>query len=469
MNLSATEEESPSTAAAAAKEVHIPAEIDWEMLDKSKFFFLGAALFSSVSGMLYPIVVLKTRQQVAQSEVSCIRTAFWIVRNEGFRALYRGFGTSLTGTIPAQALYMTTLEITKSNVGSATVRLGVPEPTAATVANAAAGLSAAMAAQLVWTPIDVVSQRLMVQGSSRGCGGNLNSRVANVSACKYANGIDAFRKILNTDGPRGLYRGFGISILTYAPSNAVWWASYSIAQRMVWSGFGYYFCKKDERANNQNNLPPPSTTMIGHHESGTPTRLSKTRSSQLLEYLRYKSNWIEETRGAFMVVATVITTITYQPALSPPGRVWQTDLRNSNETKACLNRTCEAGTLVLAYAYENLFLNFLVCNTIAFTASLSVIFFLIIGFPLKNKFFMGILAIAMCTTLTFLGITYVLALAMLIPEHLYLKLGTKILIPIGVWACLILLVILIHTNRSFYWLVCKICKFVLTCAKVLTC
>ncbi|KAK7858107.1 uncharacterized protein LOC112012891 [Quercus suber] len=264
MNLSATEEESPSTAAAAAKEVHIPAEIDWEMLDKSKFFFLGAALFSGVSGMLYPIVVLKTRQQVAQSEVSCIRTAFWIVRNEGFRALYRGFGTSLTGTIPARALYMTALEITKSNVGSATVRLGVPEPTAATVANAAAGLSAAMAAQLVWTPIDVVSQRLMVQGSSRGCGGNLNSRVANVSACKYANGIDAFRKILNTDGPRGLYRGFGISILTYAPSNAVWWASYSIAQRMVWSGFGYYFCKKDEYGNENgvNRFRPDSKTVM---------------------------------------------------------------------------------------------------------------------------------------------------------------------------------------------------------------
>lgn len=224
-----------------------------------------------------------------------------------------------------------------------------------------------------------------------------------------------------------------------------------------------------ERANNRNNLPPPSTTMIGHHESGTPTRLSRTRSSQLLEYLRYKCNWIEETRGAFMVVATVISTITYQPALSPPGGVWQTDLKNSKETKACLNTTCEAGTLVLAYAYENLFLNFLVCNTIAFTASLSVIFFLIIGFPLKNKFFMGILTIAMCTTLTFLGITYVLALALLIPEHLYLKLGIKILIPIGVWACLILVVILIHTKRSFYWLVCKICKFILTCAKVLTC
>lgn len=256
MNLGAAEEGS-------GKEVQVPADIDWKMLDKSRFFFLGAALFSGVSATLYPVVVLKTRQQVAQSQVSCIKTAFSVIRNEGFRALYRGFGTSLLGTIPARALYMAALEVTKSNVGSATVSLGLAEPAAATVANAAAGLSAAMAAQLVWTPVDVVSQRLMVQGgpdSSHPKGSTpLRPR-------QYMNGIDAFRKILKTDGPRGLYRGFGISILTYAPSNAVWWASYSVAQRLVWGGVGYYLCKKDDERSDTtsapNELRPDSKTVM---------------------------------------------------------------------------------------------------------------------------------------------------------------------------------------------------------------
>lgn len=254
MNLSAAEEESE-------KEIHIPADIDWQMLDKSKFFVLGAALFSGVSATLYPIVLLKTRQQVAQSEVPCVRTAFTIVRHEGFRALYRGFGTSLMGTIPARALYMGALEVTKSNVGSATVQLGFSEPTAAAIANAMAGLSAAMAAQIVWTPVDVVSQRLMVQGA---CHGPSNSGVSsNAPACKYLNGIDAFRKILKTDGLRGLYRGFGISILTYAPSNAVWWASYSVAQRVVWDGIGCYYYKKDGQSNeNGSNAIKPDSKMV---------------------------------------------------------------------------------------------------------------------------------------------------------------------------------------------------------------
>ncbi|WOK93211.1 solute carrier family 25 member 44-like isoform X1 [Canna indica] len=222
----AEEEEEGAAATAAAGEVHLPAEVDWEMLDKWRFFALGAALFSGVSAALYPAVVLKTRLQVAQPPPPCLRAAAAILRHEGPRGFYRGFVTSLAGTVPARALYMGALEATKSAVGTATLRLGVPEPAASAAASAAAGLSAAVAAQFIWTPIDVVSQRLMVQGSA--------------TAAKYRGGVDAFRKILCSDGLRGLYRGFGMSILTYAPSNAVWWASYSLAQRLIWEGVGYH-------------------------------------------------------------------------------------------------------------------------------------------------------------------------------------------------------------------------------------
>ncbi|GAA0184682.1 secondary carrier transporter [Lithospermum erythrorhizon] len=229
----------------SASEIHLPADIDWEMLDKSKFFFLGAALFSGVSTALYPVVVLKTRQQVMVGNSPCLKMAALIFRNEGFGGFYRGFGTSLMGTIPARALYMGALEMTKSNVGTATVRLGFSDASASAIANAAAGLSASMAAQFVWTPIDVVSQRLMVQGGSTSGGSS--------TAClkRYSGGIDAFRKIIRADGARGLYRGFGISILTYAPSNAVWWASYSVAHRFIWGGIGCYICKKDENGNGE--------------------------------------------------------------------------------------------------------------------------------------------------------------------------------------------------------------------------
>lgn len=252
MSLGTAEDES-------ASEIHIPADIDWHMLDKSKFFFLGAALFSGVSAALYPIVVLKTRQQVSRTPISCFKMSYAIMRHEGFRGFYRGFGTSLTGTIPARALYMTALEVTKSNVGSVTVRLGFSDTSAMAIANAAAGLSSAVAAQLVWTPIDVVSQRLMVQSCNR----SSKTTLPNVTSYKYNNGIDAFRKILYADGLRGLYRGFGISILTYAPSNAVWWASYSVAHRFIWNGIGCYMNKKDDNGMiNACSFRPDSRAMV---------------------------------------------------------------------------------------------------------------------------------------------------------------------------------------------------------------
>ncbi|KAL3746942.1 hypothetical protein ACJRO7_015818 [Eucalyptus globulus] len=209
MSLRATEEGS-------TPKIQIPADVDWHMLDKSRFFFLGAGLFSGVSAAFYPVVV------------SCFKMSFSIMRHEGLRGFYRGFGTPL----------MTALEVTKSSVGSATVKLGLSETSALAVANATAGVSSAMAAQLVWTPVDVVSQRLMVQGQKNGF---ISKRSVigqgGIGSCRYKNGLDAFKKILCADGLRGLYRGFGISILTYAPSNAVWRASYSVANRPIRGGF----------------------------------------------------------------------------------------------------------------------------------------------------------------------------------------------------------------------------------------
>nr|XP_043622483.1 solute carrier family 25 member 44-like [Erigeron canadensis] len=242
-------------------EISLPSDIHWEKLDKSKFFLLGAALFSGVSTTLYPIVVLKTRQQVLVKDTPCFKMAVSILRHEGFKSLYRGFGTCLIGTIPARALYMGALEMTKSNIGCTTLKLGFSETKAAAFANAAAGLSAAMAAQLVWTPVDVVSQRLMVQSGKS----VTKSLVNNNPSAVYNGGVDAFQKIIRKEGVRGLYKGFGISILTYAPSNAVWWGSYSIAYRSIWGNVRSFSLTKEEKCGGRGRLfrPDSSVAVVG--------------------------------------------------------------------------------------------------------------------------------------------------------------------------------------------------------------
>ncbi|KAH7315367.1 hypothetical protein KP509_21G046700 [Ceratopteris richardii] len=135
---------------------------------------------------------------------------------------------------------MSALEVTKSTAGGVMRTLGFSPSASAAAASAVGGIAASVAAQLVWTPVDVISQRLMVQGS-------VSERQASAYACSkhghmsptYKGGLDAFRCIVRTDGWRGLYRGFGLSIVTYAPSSALWWASYSLTQRIVWGSLGY--------------------------------------------------------------------------------------------------------------------------------------------------------------------------------------------------------------------------------------
>ncbi|KAG6552021.1 hypothetical protein Mapa_006327 [Marchantia paleacea] len=204
------------------------AEINWDRLDKTKFYLVGAGLFSGISGALYPISVIKTRLQVVRAD-SVHKTAGSIVRHivstEGIRGLYRGFGIVITGAIPSRMVFMTSLETTKAATLKIAERMELPEATAAAVANGAAGLLSSMASQTVFVPLDVVSQRLMVQGT--------------VGTTHYSGSMDAVRQIIKADGIRGLYRGFGMSVLTYSPSSAVWWAAYGSSQRLIWRGLGY--------------------------------------------------------------------------------------------------------------------------------------------------------------------------------------------------------------------------------------
>ncbi|GAU38676.1 hypothetical protein TSUD_292580 [Trifolium subterraneum] len=108
-------------------------------------------------------------------------------------------------------MFFNLLEVAKSNVGTAFVELGFSDNTATVVASAAADVTSAMFAQLVWTPIDVVSQRLT----------------------NYRNGLDAFRKILYADGP------------------------------IIWGNYGSCMCKSDNLDDGCVGFRPDSKAMMG--------------------------------------------------------------------------------------------------------------------------------------------------------------------------------------------------------------
>lgn len=217
-------------------------EINWDKLDKTKFYVVGAGIFTGLTVALYPISVVKTRLQVASKD-AVEKNAFSVIRGllrtEGVPGLYRGFGTVITGAVPARIIFLTALETTKVAAFTMVEPFKFSEPAQAAIANGIAGMTASLFSQAVFVPIDVVSQRLMVQGYS--------------GHASYSGGLDVARKVMKSDGVRGLYRGFGLSVMTYSPSSAVWWASYGSSQRVIWRFLGHG-TKSDQPAPSQGTI-----------------------------------------------------------------------------------------------------------------------------------------------------------------------------------------------------------------------
>ncbi|KAJ1420367.1 PGG domain [Sesbania bispinosa] len=136
-----------------------------------------------------------------------------------------------------------------------------------------------------------------------------------------------------------------------------------------------------------------------------------------------KDEWLKDMRGNLSLVATVISTMTFQFAYNPPGGV--RPAKDSGDHIACTNDdgndliTPCPGEAILAVVYPHDYLNFLYWNTVCFVASLSVCLLLVSGIPIHHRFPMWLLSIGMCITLTSLALTYLTAVKMVTPDPVF--------------------------------------------------
>jgi hypothetical protein len=176
---------------------------------------------------------------------------------------------------------------------------------------------------------------------------------------------------------------------------------------------------------------------------------------------KHQGNWMEETRGTLMIVATVMATMAFQAGINPPGGVWQQNTSNSIEGSNCTqDNICEAGKAVLSYSDPDDYLWFLYFNTTSFFASLCVILLVIIGFPLRSKLFIWLLTSAMTISIASMTFTYKQAVTLVSPNHIlnrFQSLGMKY---IYIWAGIFLIVGVIHIIRLLYWMVKKLFTFI---------
>lgn len=111
-----------------------------------------------------------------------------------------------------------------------------------------AGALADLCAMFFAVPAEVVQQRLQIQG-------------AFMKRREYNGAIDAFYKIYQTDGLKGLYRGAGAAILRTVPASAIWWSTYELTKNWLhdhnprnWFGSYYYGGVIDGKLENEDPL-----------------------------------------------------------------------------------------------------------------------------------------------------------------------------------------------------------------------
>eukprot|EP00049_Salpingoeca_infusionum_P013186 m.246262 g.246262 ORF g.246262 m.246262 type:complete len:403 (+) comp15376_c0_seq2:2048-3256(+) len=247
-------------------------DVNWNDLNKTKYFISSTLFVLMAESAAYPFDLLKTRQQYVRSlnpSAASLRfQAATLYRKEGLRGFFRGYGMTMLGNIPGQAMYFGGYEFTKTmivkhlfpmegNVGmdykqttcddycsridNSTsssddgdddfAHLSTPKRV---IANLTAGFAAEAFCLLAHTPFDNVAQRLVVAGQdARPPPASVNGTFHFYKVGLQDKRTSVHRVVSNIfryEGIKGLYRGYWASVASTSPGSAIWFTVYELCK-----------------------------------------------------------------------------------------------------------------------------------------------------------------------------------------------------------------------------------------------
>lgn len=178
--------------------------------------------------ILTPVELLKVRLQLQESsslgapstQKGPINLAKSILRSEGLRGLYRGLTITVLRDAPAHGLYFWTYEYMRERLHPGCRKSAQESMTTMLVAGGLAGV----ASWISCYPFDVVKTRLQAQKRS---------------SMKYKGIVDCFRKSVNEDGYRVLWRGLGTAVTRAFVVNGAIFVAYELSLRCLFSTSGH--------------------------------------------------------------------------------------------------------------------------------------------------------------------------------------------------------------------------------------
>ncbi|XP_072174029.1 solute carrier family 25 member 44-like [Diadema setosum] len=188
--------------------VHI---IEWDDMDKRKFFGFGAMLSFAVRTSVYPSHLIKTRLQMQQQ--NSLYKGTWdalkkIVKYEGVRGLYKGFAVNLI-SIGSEQMYILSYEL---------MRTACKDMDNSPRTFIAGGF-ASLVSQTIRVPVDVISQRTMMLGLA------VDAQTVKKEV-HFKDVVQIARATYHQSGFFGFYRGYVASLMTFVPNSALWWTFY---------------------------------------------------------------------------------------------------------------------------------------------------------------------------------------------------------------------------------------------------
>ncbi|XP_037027220.1 solute carrier family 25 member 44 [Bradysia coprophila] len=206
----------------AGSETEFIRTIEWDMMEKTKFFPLSMLSSFSIRCCFYPLTLIKTQLQVQFKNniySGMIDAGYKIYRAEGPAGLYRGFWISSFQTFSG-VFYISTYEGVRHILSN----YGANQQTKSLIG----GGCASLVGQTIIVPFDVISQHAMVLGMGQGKGGGVNPLGINHNSnrSRFRISMDIAKEIFRRDGFKGYYRGYNASLMAYVPNSAMWWTFY---------------------------------------------------------------------------------------------------------------------------------------------------------------------------------------------------------------------------------------------------
>lgn len=183
-------------------------------LSNSANLATGAVARVAAGFVMMPVTVLKVRYE---SDFYAYRSLLGagrdIVRTEGIRGLFAGFGATAARDAPYAGLYVLFYEQLKRRLASTSTKGTNSDETplagvSSSSINFVSGASAAGLATAITNPFDAVKTRLQLMPA------------------KYGNMLRATRLMIHEDGMRSLFGGLGLRMARKALSSALAWTVY---------------------------------------------------------------------------------------------------------------------------------------------------------------------------------------------------------------------------------------------------